>query len=292
MENQQNNTENKKEKKLSVDEQMKVEHMLLNMSTEAIKKLKEGVDDSQLEQIFKKYVKIYRRIIDPPEEEAITCDICFEEEITSQNRFPIQPCGCSTCCLKCVKDHVSEYINNGRVDIPCPVCSKLISNDLLFSTLIDSQDLQDKYSRNSLNSFIIHNKDKTKICPIRECQTAMIISDGNPRKVCPKCKTDFCLNCDTVPFHQGYTCEEYQKEKKRKNVEAENDAKLIEWLKANGAICPRCGLGCQRISGCNWIYCNPNVGGCGAGFCYVCQKEVDHYSPHILKANCSLSPKA
>ena len=74
------------------------------------------------------------------------------------------------------------------------------------------------------------------------------------------------------------------------NVE-QNDQLFKEWLKANGAQCPKCGLACEKIGGSNWIYCNPTVGGCGCGFCCKCGKEVDNFSPHILQANCSLSGK-
>ena len=76
----------------------------------------------------------------------------------------------------------------------------------------------------------------------------------------------------------------------KKINEEENDELFKKWIQEHGAICPRCRLACQRIDGSNWIYCNPNVGGCGCGFCYKCNREVDHYSPHILRGDCSQSP--
>ena len=77
----------------------------------------------------------------------------------------------------------------------------------------------------------------------------------------------------------------------KQQLEEQNDQLFKEWLKQNGAVCPKCGLAYQRTGGSNYIYCNPSIGGCGAGFCYKCGQEVDHYSPHILRADCSLSPK-
>ena len=75
-----------------------------------------------------------------------------------------------------------------------------------------------------------------------------------------------------------------------KQREEENDRLFKEWMKQNCVQCPKCRLAIQRIGGCNWIYCSPDVGGCGTKFCYKCGKEVDHYSPHILSNDCSQSP--
>ena len=269
---------NSKKKKTTMSEPKTFSEYLNNL-----KQNQNIYEETNLKELCLKFFETKKQQL---EEEKECCEICCEE-ITSQNRFVIQPCGCSTCCLKCVKDHVSEYINNGRVDIPCPVCSKLISTDLLLSTLIDSKELLDKYSRNSLNNYISTGLGNACSCP--SCHSNIYCFTDYLKVECPQCNKFLCRKC-LRHYHEGVTCEEYDNWKRNQNVEAENDAKLIEWLKANGAICPKCGLGCQRISGSNWIYCNPNVGGCGAGFCYKCQKEVDHYSPHILKADCSLSP--
>ena len=105
--------------------------------------------------------------------------------------------------------------------------------------------------------------------------------------ICPHCKKDFCFNC-MCEYHEGMTCDEYVKWKKDNS---EGDQKFMDWIKQNGAICPKCKMACQKLSGCNWIYCHPAVCGCGCGYCYVCGEEVDHYSPHILQANCNLSKK-
>ena len=172
------------------------------MTKDIIPKMKSGIEDKELQTILKKYVDTYRKAINPEkeEEEEEMCEICCGD-ITPDVKFVIHPCGHKNCCVDCVKDHVSGYINDGNVDIPCPVsgCGRNISSDDLFSTLIDSQELLDKYSRNSINQFITENKDSTFWCPYIECNKAMVISDANPRKECPYCKQTIALAATRCP---------------------------------------------------------------------------------------------
>ena len=272
--------------------ELRKQRALQKMTEEVIHRVKQGVSDEELEEIFTRHVQSYENAANPPknEDEEITeCEICCDE-FTDENTYIVQPCGHRNCCLGCVKDHVKERIQSGEVNILCPVagCGAEIISSELFGRLIESKELLDKYSRNTLNLFVSSHTDECKYCP--KCSKAMILSDNNPRKVCPACNAVFCVKCGEEKFHDGFTCAEYKEWKRKQGIEKENEDLLRAWLKQNGAICPKCGLGCQRISGCNWIYCDPKVGGCKAGFCYKCEKIVDHFSPHILKADCSLSP--
>lgn len=274
------------------------------MSEDVLKALNKNVSDDELTEIILLHLAKYRDVkkqlrkkkpsssgqiqqIVPLQEEneEFDCPVCFES-VTSENKYVVMPCK-HTFCLKCVTDHIVGRINNGEIHIKCPEsgCGTVFPANELFQNFLTTEELREKYDRNSVNFYTSNHADECKYCPL--CNATIVINPNKLKIQCPICNKDFCLKCQ-CKYHDGLSCEDYQKWKKNND---DGDKQFEEWLKANGATCPRCKLACQRISGCNWIYCNPSVGGCGCGYCYKCGKEVDHYSPHILRADCSLSPK-
>ena len=265
--------------------------------SELFKKSNNVTFKSTLQKEYKKHINEFKKQqpvksiqiqhVNWNERSTFECEICCKN-LPNENRYRNPICGHQGVCIDCVKDHVSKVINRGESSILCPIagCPCKISEVELFTRFIDSDALLDKYIRNSISIYVANNRTKCKYCP--KCHELLIFRETTQKGTCPRCKINFCTECLSIGCHEGMTCSEYRKRLERDN---KNDELFREWIKQNGAVCPKCGLGCQRIRGSNWIYCHPCVGGCGSGFCYKCGKEADHYSPHILQANCSLSPK-
>ena len=209
---------------------------------------KEGkglIEEEQLKELFDSIVKESKK---REEDDCDMCEICCDD-LTNENRIIIKPCGHGNICIECIKDYVKDSLNRNECNIRCPVngCNQEISLTQLLGKFIDSDELKNLYLLASTRSYLNkHNRSSTQCMT---CHTEMLRLTDETKMECPKCKSVFCGQCQTKPYHEGKTCEEN-----------ENDELFREWMKNNGVISPKCGLGCQLMRGCNWVYCNPSVG--------------------------------
>ena len=75
---------------------------------------------------------------------------------------------------------------------------------------------------------------------------------SSPMMRCPKCSKQFCFNCKTSEWHEGSTCEAFQKWKKENS---QGDTKFEEWAKKNTKICPKCKVKIEKNGGCDHMTC-------------------------------------
>ncbi|ELP94636.1 ariadne RING finger, putative [Entamoeba invadens IP1] len=256
---------------------------LLNIQT--TRKIEENLDSDNNTKaaIILDYFKRLKEIQNPTNQ-VETCEVCFED-MTPENTYIYKPCGHSF-CLSCVKDTVKAQIENNKAKIQCMEagCTSVIPYcDLIQYKLFADEKMFLQFRENSKRVFL-NGQPNTRYCP--KCETPVIGDPNHPKIVCTTCGISYCFNC-RVEYHDGYTCDQYKEWKK---LNDKSESMFLEYMKnGGGALCPSCGMAAERISGCNWMYCNPNVGGCGKGYCYVCSKLCDHFSPHILQRNCSLT---
>ncbi|GAT93872.1 zinc finger protein putative [Entamoeba histolytica] len=234
-----------------------------------------GEKENVLEQIILKYIDEYRKSENKSniQEEPEECSICYGE---MDNCYTIPGCG-HKFCFECVQDTVKQALQDNQVEVHCPEagCTSKIPTSELYAKFF-TPEMCNRFTENSRRVFLSAQKN-CKFCP--KCEAGLLMTDNKVKAQCPICKSYFCTNC-LCEYHDGYTCEQYQKWK------AENDnadEMFREFIKTHGE-CPECHMVCERISGCNYIKCI-----CGCGYCYKCHKKVKHFSPHILQANCSLS---
>ena len=87
--------------------------------------------------------------------------------------------------------------------------------------------------------------------------------------VCNECGAKACVDCDR-PFHEGETCEEYQK--RMKNTHAEkDDAASLKTIQKECKQCPGCNKNIMRNGGCDAMRCTQ----CKTHFCFLCLRNYD-----------------
>ena len=170
---------------------------------------------------------------------------------------------------KCFINYIEEELNNNRFPIRCPLCTNQARHEINYKTILDNlilndkDDLAAKLETISLNHLAENNSDEITFCPTAGCNYMCYYDKTEYHLNCPLCKKNYCLNCKTE-WHTNKTCEEYQREKK----ESDADAQFENYVKGSKLKqCPNCKRWVEKISGCNHINCT-----CGASFCYNCGK--------------------
>ena len=170
---------------------------------------------------------------------------------------------------KCFINYIEEELNNNRFPIRCPLCTNKARHEINYKTILDNlllndkDDLAAKLETISLNHLAENNSDEITFCPTAGCNYMCYYDKTEYHLNCPLCKKNYCLNCKTE-WHTNKTCEEYQREKKESDV----DAQFENYVKGSKLKqCPNCKRWVEKISGCNHINCT-----CGASFCYNCGK--------------------
>merc|ERR1739841_322711 len=87
-----------------------------------------------------------------------------------------------------------------------------------------------------------------------------------------------CWLCGTQPYHEGKTCAQHAKSKKRDRSQRDEDRSFMEWMEATGTQqCPTCKMAVtkeklegqtEQRSECHKMMCR----NCGTKFCFKCLK--------------------
>ncbi|KAK0053849.1 E3 ubiquitin-protein ligase RNF19A [Biomphalaria pfeifferi] len=182
------------------------------------------------------------------------------------------------CCSCCLREYFRIEIMESRLAIACPECSELFHpNDI--RAVVQDDNLMQKYEDFMLRRVLAMDSD-TRWCPAPDCGYAVVAFGcaGCPKLKCerPGCDTFFCYHCKQY-WHPNQTCDAARAERSP-NLRSSS----ISYSQESGAQneikpCPRCGAFIIKMDdgSCNHMTCAV----CGAGFCWLCMKEISdlHY---------------
>ncbi|CAD8158162.1 unnamed protein product [Paramecium pentaurelia] len=195
----------------------------------------------------------------------VDCNICFctykEEEC-----YTLPNC-LHKFCKACLTEQLKTKIEAQQIDLSdfkCPQCGRLFNPEIIENFLPPL--LFQKYCDFALQFNKIMGLEDHELltnCLNEKCIEKFIIWKDAEYMQCPSCKMKFCRKC-SLKYHkdEGITCEQQK--------ELHKDSFYIE-MKKNLQICkcPKCNNMCEKISGCNFMYCR-----CKANFCFLCDAEL------------------
>ncbi|CAD8154449.1 unnamed protein product [Paramecium octaurelia] len=195
----------------------------------------------------------------------VDCNICFcnykEEEC-----FTLPNC-LHQFCKGCLSEQLKTKILSQQIDLSdfkCPQCGRLFNPEIIEHFV--SPELFKKYCDFALqfNSIMgLEDHELLTNCLNEKCVEKFIIWKDAEYMQCPTCKMKFCRKC-SLEYHadKGISCE--------KQKELHKDSFYIE-MKKNLQVCkcPKCNNMCEKISGCNFMYCR-----CKTNFCFLCDAEL------------------
>eukprot|EP00927_Polykrikos_kofoidii_P046002 TRINITY_DN40181_c0_g1_i1.p1 TRINITY_DN40181_c0_g1~~TRINITY_DN40181_c0_g1_i1.p1 ORF type:complete len:466 (+),score=57.29 TRINITY_DN40181_c0_g1_i1:29-1399(+) len=214
-------------------------------------------------------------------EHSRTCALCFHEAAAC---LAVRlGCQHGWYCTECIRRHATARVEAGAADVCCPECGAPISERhlrmLLPSKLIDQ-----------LLSRSLSRLGNLRQCPTPDCLGLVALEDGRlPRFDCPYCKKESCLKCSAQPYHEGKTCEEHARKRKRED----NDEEVFRlWMESTGTKqCPSCSSAVSKenlerqesqAEECHKMICRH----CGTRFCFQCLAILTSTS------TCGCSPDA
>lgn len=198
----------------------------------------------------------------PNETDLPDCPVCFcTVEETDMCRLEV--CG-HAYCKPCLTLQIKTAITGNDFPVLCAKegCEKpLVIRD--FSAQIKAGKIKrPEIAAASLNAFMMKNNDKYRFCISADCQMVYKVTTTGERFDCELCHKSVCTTCH-IEFHDGLTCAMY------KSAKEDRDS-VTRWIQEdpnNRKKCPQCGLGIEKIAGCDHMKCN-----CGAHICWKCLK--------------------
>ncbi|XP_076947267.1 uncharacterized protein LOC143619149 [Bidens hawaiensis] len=191
----------------------------------------------------------------PEQEETFTCEICIEPFTLPNNKFNEYNNKCAhPFCTECMSKYIQMKLdhNQSKIRSPATQCNHYLEISSCRPNI--TQHLFDKWCDVLCESKVL--RVERVYCPNKEC-SELILNECDDqtlkRCVCPTCKKPFCYMCK-VSWHDGFTCEETEKNKDENNVAFDVLYKTNKWRK-----CPRCGHCVERVYGCRHIQCRYGV---------------------------------
>ena len=128
------------------------------------------------------------------------CSSCFNKKILKD----LYNSKCKVCDIGIRSLYIKEFIGDNKY---AQLESKLLQEILVDSRIINCSNIKCNekiiYEKGNVNYNQTDNENK-------KMSNEACENYANNRCRCPTCKTEFCVNCDTTPYHLGKTCEEYQ----------------------------------------------------------------------------------
>ncbi|QRV87286.1 IBR domain protein [Ceratobasidium sp. AG-Ba] len=204
------------------------------------------------------------------------CVVCFDKEpsVRFAERSPTGNCvHNASVCTSCLEMHILvEIHHHGNVDVRCPHegCRKMLDYRDIYASVRDwsrltyYEALLLKKEAESHNNFVW--------CKNPQCRSGQIHKAGkySPIVTCITCGAKSCFTHDR-PWHEGLTCEQYDKQRR----DEEHSRATDRYLAQNTKECPKCHRKIERNGGCDHMVCKP-PGGCGHQFCWECLDYEDH----------------
>jgi len=173
------------------------------------------------------------------------CKICLEES----SLFPLSCCS-SSICSKCLYNHLSTNISEGRIRIICPTCLHIFTREQILSLLSENDhdgNIAERYKRFYADvNGEAHIKTCPRCCAIKEIDKHLFEGirwkRNIPRKVqCNECQFGWCFYCH-APWHEKMSCKEFQQGEKMLRLWAEQ----IDQNQHNAQKCPRCKVSLSK----------------------------------------------
>lgn len=209
-----------------------------------------------------------------PAEDRV-CSVCYVPT-SSDEFFSFSACRHSF-CRNCVKHTFDIYIREGKSNIQCLQCSKLVSPQEVASVVDHEQFL--RYLDFCLRRYLALQPNVRR-CIAPDCPYLYILENrsscSDDHFVCRRegCGREFCVNCKR-PWHEGKSCQQ-AKEETALDVESLNQETLSKF-----AIkpCPRCHTNVEKLNdgSCNQVHCT----NCNGDFCWLCLQPITEM--HFLR---------
>ena len=195
-----------------------------------------------------------------------------------------------TLCIGCLEGTVTEALNCKDViaKLKCPYagCDGKIDKFMIMTNL---PHLFDQYSDAVSGKALIDcmKPDEVllypppSICPTIDCSYRALSRKKDQKLTCKRCLKSYCPHCK-LPPHYNSTCEAALEASKpsRSPVYALLSAReVIEELnrktgRTSFALCPKCGMQCERKDGCDLVDCDSQYCQGTTSFCIKCVKVV------------------
>lgn len=188
------------------------------------------------------------------------CPICLSEPEDPRTAS----CG-HIYCYTCLQGYLQSSIESRKFPLKCvgyqdtAACTAEFSIPFI-EKAISKTDMDDLFAA-AFNDFIrLHLKDY-QYCPTPDCGNVYSTTTTGEMVTCSECFVGICTTCN-VEAHDGQTCTEY------KGLDPVEGEKLFqEWKKKAGVkVCPVCGIGIEKIDGCNHMKCTT----CKSHICWFC----------------------
>ena len=148
--------------------------------------------------------------------------------------------------------YLQTQIETGHFPLRCPEESCKVELAEGDARACLSPELFSKYETLAFNQAIDKDKDFSW-CPTPDCKFAFVFDEktADCQLKCPVCERHYCLSC-RVAYHEGITCEEYQ----RNHVLSENDKEFVAYAQGQKfKQCPKCNFWVERTMGCDCMTC-------------------------------------
>ncbi|RDI82805.1 hypothetical protein Vi05172_g7083 [Venturia inaequalis] len=168
-------------------------------------------------------------------------------------------------CKQCFQNLCIAAKSSGKKFwLACHGCQAAFSLEELHDIL--AHKAFEEVLKASFVSYIQRNPGVYSRCPKPDCDGAFRIRDGVEVSSCPKCFSTTCMSCRAS--HDGKTCAEYQYESSDDYISTQKLKKEL-----NIKDCPNCGIGIEKIDGCNNVVCYS----CHVAICWKCLEFFQQY---------------
>eukprot|EP00128_Syssomonas_multiformis_P019004 Colp12_sorted_trinity150504_noHs@150 len=196
----------------------------------------------------------FGRVLHPRKE---NCTICFEpsDNILLSFECKHKPNIC--------KDCAEQFLDSKKelLEISCPTLDcgvRLTIDDIKRNATKAAFERHDFV----LLRATLLNDPNYRDCPYADCGKGQIhegILQEQPKVLCLYCQQFYCFK-HNVPWHEGKTCKQYDKEYAKLN-----DASA-SYLRKNTKKCPQCTSPIEKNHGCDHMTCSR----CKHEFCWLC----------------------
>lgn len=210
------------------------------------------------------------------EQNTEECLVCYEDLTNGCVSLSCKHNFCKDCFGEHVKVKCEDWLTSISSTCPQKGCNVIIPEKVFYAFLNEQQLTQ--YNKCLLKNFTESNTD-IEMCPNEKCQV-IVQSFSYITDITCTCGKIWCFKCkkDT---HRPTSCEMMENWAKR----SVNSDDIDKWIAANCKTCPHCKQKIQKSSGCNYMLCNKQAGGCGEAFCYVCEVDWKLHSQDHFNCN-------